>query len=158
MTEILHPFLTKFRQILRGILDQYFLEKERFRKSGSASPPHGMKLGNTFSGHECSPRLINKRIRRVGEYYDRQREVGSYLHFMLYVPLILPIHCQWTFLNYKENFPGIAFPTWRSPRNTRRRLTAVCRQACLDSPVLGYTQSTQCCDVRFCPSKRKSGK
>ena len=67
MTEILHPFLTKFRQILRGILDQYFLEKECFRssfyspgKSGIARPPHGMKLGNTFSGQECSPRLINK--------------------------------------------------------------------------------------------------
>ena len=33
MTEILHPFLTKFRHILRGILDQYFLEKECFRSN-----------------------------------------------------------------------------------------------------------------------------
>ena len=73
MTETLHLFLTKFRQILRGIVDQYFLEKECFRssvysdypltilwlsailkldfskspgKSGSARPPRGMKLGN----------------------------------------------------------------------------------------------------------------
>ena len=37
---------------------------------------------------------IDQQIRRVGEYYDRQREVYSYLHFMLYVPLILPIHRQ----------------------------------------------------------------
>ena len=33
MTEILHPFLTKFRQILRGNIDQYFFEKECFRSS-----------------------------------------------------------------------------------------------------------------------------
>ena len=33
MTEILHPFLTKFRQILRGIVDQYFREKDCFRLS-----------------------------------------------------------------------------------------------------------------------------
>ena len=64
MTEILHPFLSKFRQILRGIIDQYFLEKESFRpkflpwlsailkldfvkspgKPGSARPLRGMKL------------------------------------------------------------------------------------------------------------------
>ena len=33
MTEILHPSLTKFRQILRGNIDQYFFEKECFRSS-----------------------------------------------------------------------------------------------------------------------------
>ena len=33
MTEILHPFLTKFRQILRRKIDQYFVEKECFRSS-----------------------------------------------------------------------------------------------------------------------------
>ena len=33
MTETLHPFLAKFRQILRGIIDQYFLEKESFGPS-----------------------------------------------------------------------------------------------------------------------------
>ena len=33
MSEILHPFSTKFRQILRGNIDQYFFEKECFRSS-----------------------------------------------------------------------------------------------------------------------------
>ena len=33
MAEILHPFLTKFRQILWGNIDQYFFEKECFRSS-----------------------------------------------------------------------------------------------------------------------------
>ena len=65
MAEILHPFLTKFRQILQGNIDQYFFEKECFRssftptirhfetglfkksgKSGNARPPRGMKSGN----------------------------------------------------------------------------------------------------------------
>ena len=68
MAEILHPFLTKFRQILRGNIDQYFFEKDCFRssftptirhfetglfkksgKSGSARPPRGMKLSNKRS-------------------------------------------------------------------------------------------------------------
>ena len=34
--------------------------------------------------------------------------LNSYLHFILYVPLILPIHRQWTFLKYKEYFPVLA--------------------------------------------------
>ena len=33
MTEILHPFRTKFRQILCGNIDEYFVEKECFRSS-----------------------------------------------------------------------------------------------------------------------------
>ena len=68
-SEILRPLLTKFRQILRGNIDQYFFERECFRssftltslwlsaiskldflkspgKSGRARPPRGMKLGN----------------------------------------------------------------------------------------------------------------
>ena len=68
MTEILHPFLTNFRQILRGNIDQYFVDKECYRSSfysdnpltirhfetglwkspgkfGSARHSRGMKLG-----------------------------------------------------------------------------------------------------------------
>ena len=53
MAEILHPFLSKFRQILRGNIDQYFFEKECFRSSFYSDyppfwtrPPRDMKLGN----------------------------------------------------------------------------------------------------------------
>ena len=62
MAEILHPFLARFREIIPGNIDQYFFEKNAFvrvftltirhfetglfKKSGSARPSRGMKLGN----------------------------------------------------------------------------------------------------------------
>ena len=69
MAEILHPFLSNVKQILRGNINQYFFKKERFHlsfllwpsailkldflkspgKSGSARPLYGMKLGNTVA-------------------------------------------------------------------------------------------------------------
>ena len=39
MTEIRRPLLTKFRQILRGNIDQYFFEKECFRSSFYSDQP-----------------------------------------------------------------------------------------------------------------------
>ena len=76
MTEILLPFLTKFRQILCGNIDEKFFEKECFRsslqsdysltirhfeiglffkkrpgKSGSARLQRGLKLGNVSQNH-----------------------------------------------------------------------------------------------------------
>ena len=114
MTEILHPFLTKFRQILRGILDQYFLEKECFRssfyspgKSGIARPPHGMKLGNTFSGQECSPRLINKYEEFGNIMIDKGKFIVLTFHVIRssYSSYSSPVN----FLEIQRKFPWYSF-------------------------------------------------
>ena len=98
MTEILRPFLSKYRQILWGNIDQYLFEEECFRssfysdyilwlsailkmdflkspgKSASARPPRGMKLGIllyiqlTISFLIGRKRSVNFRNQRLGSH------------------------------------------------------------------------------------------